>query len=142
MVYARFHAALNQRAPDGARRRAHLEAAARTGSAFARQQLEEPEFPVALTYLWGWVHEIRQGLGVGMDGLASLTWTALEAWQRLTDRLLQPHEVEAVFAVDAALRWTGDDEPTASPAPRTTPRPMEAWPVKKGTSHFPAPEGV
>jgi hypothetical protein len=130
MTYARFHAAMMHTEQDGAPRRAHLEASARAGNAFAIEALREPQFPDALSYLWEWCLEIRQGLGAGMDGLAALTWVALDAWARRTRREPEPHEVQALFALDGALRTDGST-PTTTNSPDVTAARAPAWPSKK-----------
>lgn len=130
-MYARFHASMIRPQSDGSTLRAHLEAAARRGSATAIQALREPPFPRAVTYLWAWLMEIRRGLGVGVNGSESLTWVSLDAWARRTERAPEPHEVDALFTLDAALR---EREPSSEPPssdPDDRPVVRRAWPTKK-----------
>jgi hypothetical protein len=135
MTYARFQSAMNAPA-QGVTRRAHVEASARAGNAAAQAALTEPPFPAALTYLWEWCMELRAGLGAGMDGLAWVTWSVVDAWRVLTDRSPQPHEVQALFALDAAMRAQPTD-PSARDAEIERPA-ITAWPTKKPSE---APHG-
>ena len=138
MTFARFQSAMSRTEQNGAAYRAHLEASGRAGNPLAIAALEEPPFPDAIDYLWRWCLELRQGLGAGMDGLASITWTALDAWARRTHRKPRPHEVEALFAIDGALREgaatptnttrTNDDAPTQALARASQ------WPSKKAAA--------
>lgn len=66
--------------------------------------LSGPECPEELDYLWLWFVEISAGRGEGMSGAASLTWDSIDAWSRLTDTEIAPHEVRAIFALDAVTR--------------------------------------
>ena len=103
MDYARHEAEMRQSADDGADTRAHLEAAARKGSAEAIAALRGPEFPEELEYLWGWVMELHGRSGVGMAGLAPLTYSTIAAWSELTGAEPGPLDVEALMALDAVL---------------------------------------
>jgi hypothetical protein len=49
---------------------------------------------------------------------------AARAAVAVVDVHLQPHEVEALMAIDAAMRDPGEPEPTVAPAP-------VAWPTRK-----------
>jgi hypothetical protein len=79
---------------------------------------------------------VRAGLGAGMDGLAWVTWSVVDAWRVLTDRSPQPHEVQALFALDAAMRAQPTD-PSARDAEIERPA-ITAWPTKKPSE---APHG-
>jgi hypothetical protein len=131
IAYASHVAAMN-RVEDGIPRREWLAASAKAGNQIAIDALEEPPFPDPIAYLWKWVLEIRRGLG--MEGL---TWTALHAWARLSKRLPEPHEVEAIFDINAALvNGAMPDEQKAPTSVDSTsydaaePR-KSAWPAKK-----------
>lgn len=66
--------------------------------------LSGPECPEELDYLWLWFLEISAGRGEGMNGEASLSYASIDAWSRLTDTEIAPHEVHAIFALDFISR--------------------------------------
>ncbi len=84
--------------------RVHLQAAAARGIQRAKDRLRGPEFPEPLRYLYDWFHELLAGRGVDMNGLMPLSFTELDAWARQTRRRPEPHEVRALFLLDAATR--------------------------------------
>lgn len=112
----RWDAALNRtvRDKDGKSQgteRAHLEAAARSGSVTARKELESPvEYPDALRYLHEWILELYGRSGLGMSGYAPLSYSEIMAWALLTGRLVAPWEVDALIQLDAVLRHPGIGE--------------------------------
>lgn len=66
--------------------------------------LTGPEMPEQLEYLWGWFCELSAGRGEGMSGAAPLTYASIDAWSRLTDTAIAPHEVRAIFELDVVTR--------------------------------------
>lgn len=76
----------------------------RRGRSDLQRDLDGPSFPPALRYLWEWANEVRRGLGTGFDGINSLSWVALDAWSRHTGHTPAPHEIEALFDLDFAMR--------------------------------------
>jgi hypothetical protein len=112
LAYAAWEGALDRRTEDGRTERVHLESVARRGHKESIARLTEPYFPEALDYLWVWLKQLRRGLGEGMHGLALLTWTTFDAWCRRMQVNPEPHEVDALFSLDAVLRnpdaWTAD----------------------------------
>lgn len=66
--------------------------------------LSGPELPEDLEYLWNWYCEISAGRGEGMNGPAPLSYVSIDAWSRLTDTEIAPHEVRAIFWLDAISR--------------------------------------
>jgi hypothetical protein len=89
----------------------HLERAAQRGVASAIAALERvPEVPDEIEYLWGLYHELSLGRGVGAMGANSLSYQDVEAWCRLMDRRIAPHEVQALLLLDAAVRHPGEIE--------------------------------
>jgi hypothetical protein len=84
--------------------RDHLEVAARKGSARAIAALYNgPQIPDSVAYLWDWARELHGKSGVGMSGFNPLTYTTIADWARLTGNEPEPHEVEALFWLDAIL---------------------------------------
>lgn len=79
------------------------EAAAASGNRDAIKKLIVPRFPESVGYLREWAYELRGRSGVGMEGVAPLTYLTISAWAELTDRQIEPHEVTALLAMDAAL---------------------------------------
>lgn len=74
------------------------------------EKLEGPPFPVGLELLWQWFNELRVTRSVGVGGIEPLTYSEIDAWARLTDRKLRPHEVTALMTLDLATRRVPDDE--------------------------------
>lgn len=70
----------------------------------AQAELDGPPAPVALEYLLRWSWELHGRSGVGMDGYAPLTFTAIRDWAVLTEREIEPHEVQALMVLDAVRR--------------------------------------
>ena len=64
-----------------------------------------------------------------MHGPEGLTWGALDAWARFADTSPDPLEVEALFAIDHAVRHP--EEPRAASEPKA----VRAWPTRKGADH-------
>lgn len=56
------------------------------------QQLSEVERPEEAEYLWGWYLELFNG--------GKLTYQELDAWSRLTRRVLLPWEVRVLKTLD------------------------------------------
>ena len=102
IAFCRHEAKLAQRT-DGVTLRAHLVARAAKGNAFAIRELDGPPFPAALTHLYEWANELHGRSGVGMGGIAPLTYTTLLDWCTLTGRAVAPHEVAALLALDSAM---------------------------------------
>ena len=127
MAYARHHAELSHRDDKGTEVRLHLEAAAARGNPDAIRKLEGPEFPENLAYLWAWVMELHGRSGVGMAGLAPLSYTTIRDWSELTDQYPDPDEVQGLMALDAVLR-AGPSATVAKSEPEQVPR--KAWPEK------------
>jgi len=126
--YARHQAQLNERQKDGSSARDHLEAAAAKGSRRAQKELDGPEYPDALDYLYGWAMELVGRSGVGMEGLSPLTYTTLADWARLTGREPEPFEIEALLYLDAVIRHTETREKKEEPPAQ---REQAAWPARR-----------
>lgn len=130
MAYVRHEARLDLRNADGVAPRAALELRASQGAAGAIEALTPPEYPEGLSYLLGWLEELVGRSGVGMDGLAPLTWQTLDAWADRTGRHPTPEECTALMLLDGAYRHP--DEPAQKAAPGTpTPAVIRAWPSKQ-----------
>lgn len=67
------------------------------------QQLRLPPIPAALQHIWDWFCELsaaRSGNGGGPNPIA---FTEIDAWSRLTGRLLAPRDVQALMLLDQAF---------------------------------------
>jgi hypothetical protein len=96
---------------EGKPQRVHLERAAARGHKAAIAALARvPEVPQEGEYLWEYFLELSLGRGAGPMGSSSLSYRDVEAWCRLMDRRLAPHEVQAVLLIDAAIRDPGELE--------------------------------
>lgn len=75
-----------------------------------RKRLDGPGYPDELDYLFGWWLELSAHRRPdGWGGVHPLEWPDVKAWAELTDRRLQPHEAEALMALDRADRAPGPD---------------------------------
>lgn len=99
MLFARRHFAMSTRT-GGATARAHLEAAARMGSAAAKAELAKDTTPGPLGYLWSLFLELHGRRGIGALGPSPITWPDLDAWTRLTRRVLAPWEFDVLARLD------------------------------------------
>jgi hypothetical protein len=79
-----------------------------------------------LEYLFGWAKALHGRSGFSEFGVAPLSYATVEAWSRLMDVRVDPHEVEALMALDAVMCHPGENEPSED-KPRSAP----AWPTKK-----------
>lgn len=68
-------------------------------------ELEGPEFPDELSYLWDWVKELHGQSGVGLSGWLPLTHTTIRDWRENMSITLAPHEVSALLLLDRALLY-------------------------------------
>jgi len=125
-------AELNRAAPDGTPQRDHWEASARGGNEAAIARLTPPEYPDCVEYLWRWALELHGRSGIGMSGLAPLTYEAIAAWAVLRNVRLTPSEVAALLAIDTALSASSvEKKKTEATAADAEPPPQREWPKRK-----------
>ena len=125
-------AELNRAAPDGTPQRDHWEASARGGNEAAIARLTPPEYPDCVEYLWRWVLELHGRSGIGMSGLAPLTYEAIAAWAALRGVRPTPAEVGALLAIDTALSASSSAERGAeATAADEEVKPQRPWPKRK-----------
>ena len=130
-MFASHVVELNRAGPDGSPQRAHWEEGARVGNAAALAHLTPPEYPDCMQYLWDWALELHGRSGVGMGGLAPLTYEAIMAWAVLRRVRLTPAEVAALITIDTVLcSGSGEKKPEATAATEE-PAPQRAWPERK-----------
>lgn len=130
MDYARHQAELSRPGPDGVPQGETWLEAARRGNAHARKRLEGPPFPEDLAHVWKWAQELYGRSGINMAGLNPLSYESLLAWAVLTDQWPEPHEIEALLAVDSVLRAPEAKKADASKKEAGTVAP---WPTKGNT---------
>jgi hypothetical protein len=88
--------------------------------------------PASLSYLHLWWSELARARGVSMGGIQPITYLDIDAWSRQTDQHPQPHEVDALMAIDAEWRLAlspVDDKSTEPPQES-----LRAWPTAKAVS--------
>lgn len=74
-------------------------------------ELEGPSAPACLEYLRGWLFELHGRSGVGMSGVAPLSYGTIADWTRLTGAIVRPEEVRALIRLDAVLLHPEPREP-------------------------------
>ena len=84
--------------------RQHLEIAARAGNAEAIALLKEPPLPYCLEYLWQRYMVLHNTRSYTEFGMLPVTGDSVQAWSKLLDWRMKPHEIEALIAIDAAYR--------------------------------------
>jgi hypothetical protein len=98
---------------DGATRREHLEAAARVG--VVSEELEVPQCPDELRYLFEWFIEVSGGRGNSGFGPNALAWTDLAAWASLTGNAPSPVEVGILRDLDRVFLRSVNDGRAKTP---------------------------
>ena len=76
----------------------------RSGDAGAVKRLATTECPEGLEYLRDWTYALFGRSGVGMDGVAPLSWRELEAWERGTRYEPSLMDKVMLMRLDAILR--------------------------------------
>lgn len=92
----------------GISQRAHIEKRLETAEAAgmdgilsaALEELDQPDFPDDLDYLWEWFLELHSARQSGGFGAAPISYLEMEAWSRLTDRELRDWEARAIRTLD------------------------------------------
>jgi len=84
-----------------------------------------------------WAYELSGRSGIGLAGIAPLSYPVVEAWARLSDVRLEPHEVRALVMLDDALRDPDLAGPAEDEAPEEQPRPeAPQWPERRRAPVF------
>lgn len=100
VAYAEHEFKMRSVQKDGAPLRAHLESAAQQGSKEAAARLVGPELPAEIAHVWDWFDELHSARTSNGFGPNALTYSEIEAWNRLTAREVRPFEVEAIKRID------------------------------------------
>lgn len=88
-----------------------------------------PGCPEELEYLVSWGFQLYGRSGIGMEGVAPLSYATVSHWSELTDTPLEPYEVEALMRVDAAIRNPEEPEQVQEVEPVVAE--SIAWPTRK-----------
>lgn len=67
-----------------------------------------PECPEPLEYLRDWLYAVHGRSGVGMSGIAALSWPTLDAWARHMGLRPDRAEIDALFMLDGVLLAPGE----------------------------------
>jgi hypothetical protein len=130
-VFASHVVELNRAASDGVRQQDHWEAAAARGNEAAIERLTPPDYPDCVQYLWGWAIELHGRSGVGMNGLAPLTYEAIMSWAVLKSKRPTPFEVDALMILDATLRTASGKDKEETRQESDEPLEERPWPTRK-----------
>lgn len=130
-MFASHVVELNRAAPDGSKQRDHWEAGAAAGNADALAKLTAPEYADCVDYLWKWALELHGRSGVGMSGLAPLTYEAIMAWAALRGVQPTPSEVKALIDITDALNAGSGERKSETTAAAAEPAPQRPWPERK-----------
>jgi hypothetical protein len=63
--------------------------------------LQGPDFPELLEYVWTAFLLLNRTRGQGSNGPLPVSYQEIDAWQRMTQNIILPWEVEAVKTLDA-----------------------------------------
>lgn len=72
--------------------------------------LEGPEYPETAEYLREMLFELHGRSGVGMSGLAPLSYSTIVDWMRLKGVVVAPEEIDALLLLDSAMIAPGEPE--------------------------------
>jgi len=99
LAFAKVQFRESARGKDGSTLAAHLNQAAKTLGGI---EVDEPEIPEPLVYLWQWFLELHAGRSkmIGL-GTGSLTYADLYFWASLTDTRLHNWETTTLMRLDA-----------------------------------------
>lgn len=102
-------ARLNKIQKDGSPLRDHVAQAVSMGRRDP-SELDGPGMPDSMRHLWGWFQELAMVRSVGMNGANPINFGDIDAWARLTDREVLPHEVRALMRIDFETRHPRDKD--------------------------------
>ena len=63
---------------------------------------DDPEIDESAFHILQWFYALNAKRQAGFSGPASLTFSDIDAWQRLTGTITRPEEIEAIMAMDSA----------------------------------------
>lgn len=79
------------------------------------EQLALPPFPEAVRYLWKAFWDLRSRRGGNGFGPSPLSWSDIDAYNRLTGAQFAPWEVQILTAVDDTWLVSFQDQPAEEP---------------------------
>lgn len=99
VAFAKPQFELNARQQDGASLRDHLNVAF-NATGIKPEQLDVPELPESVAYIWGWFCDLNRTRTSNGYGANCLTYTEIKDWMYVTDIHLEPFELRAIMAID------------------------------------------
>lgn len=87
---------------DGQPLRTHLQSLWRQTGEMPEQLANAAQLPEGLEGLWGTFLSLHQSRGASMSGPARISFTDIDAMQRVTGMTLEPWEISAIRAADSA----------------------------------------
>jgi hypothetical protein len=129
--YVAWETKLNTPDKDGVTLRSMQEERLRRNLPGAREALEGPMFPLDMEHIYLWNQELFGRSGIGMSGVAPLSYGAISDWSRLTGNSPEPDEIQALLRLDAVMRHPPEDKPVDAKPEPTASVPLPAWPEKK-----------
>ena len=100
-------------------------------------KLHLPDFPEEYTFAWTAFFELNSSRGSNGFGANPISYLEIDAYLRLTGKVLLPYEINAISVIDACfLKAQENLRKTAQKAKQkgSTDRAAPAAPVKKGGS--------
>lgn len=126
MQYVAHETEMDTPDKDGVPARAHWELLASRGRVDAIERVRGYEMPLEMGYIYAAAGAMFGRSGVGMSGVAPLSYSTVRDWMSLTGTRLAPHEVEAVIALDGVMRTPVAVEKEEAPAGVVSP----SWPTR------------
>lgn len=108
--YARFEFELSKRQKDGATLREHLMLVWERSGQMPKHLAERPDLPDVLEPLWADFLDLHVSRGVGMGGPLPISFTDIDAWQRVTGNRLEGWQLAMIRRADAAYLATRSED--------------------------------
>ena len=102
MLFAENELALSEKQGDGASLRHHLESLQRN-TGITPEQLEPVPFPETLEFIWRDFHELNNGRTSNGYTLNPISYTELDAWNRLMNKQVTAQEISIMKQLDAVF---------------------------------------
>ncbi len=102
MLFAENELALSEQQSDGGSLRHHLESVERQ-TGVTPEQLEPVPFPETLEFIWRDFHELNNGRTSNGYTLNPISYTELDAWNRLTNKAVTAQEIDIIKQLDGVF---------------------------------------